>query len=57
MVIYAINGSPRKNFSTAQLLQQFAKGAADCGPDVEVKVINLYDYNFSGCRECFACKL
>ena len=57
MVIYAINGSPRKNFSTAQLLEQFAKGADDCGGDVEVKVINLYDYKFSGCRECFACKL
>lgn len=57
MVIYAINGSPRKDFSTALLLRQFAEGAAACGDDVEVRTVHLYDYQYTGCRECYACKL
>ena len=52
--IYAINGSPRKNGNTAQLLQKALEGAASAG--AEVKLIQLADLNFSGCRSCFACK-
>ena len=52
--IYAINGSPRKNGNTAQLLQKTLEGAASAG--AEVKLIQLADLNFSGCRSCFACK-
>ena len=52
--IYAINGSPRKNGNTAQLLQKALEGAASVG--AEVKLIQLADLNFSGCRSCFACK-
>ena len=52
--IYAINGSPRKNGNTAQLLQKTLEGAASVG--AEVKLIQLADLNFSGCRSCFACK-
>ena len=52
--IYAVNGSPRKNGNTAQLLQKALKGAASVG--AEVKLIQLADLNFSGCRSCFACK-
>ena len=52
--IYAVNGSPRKNGNTAQLLQKTLEGAASAG--AEVKLIQLADLNFSGCRSCFACK-
>ena len=52
--IYAVNGSPRKNGNTAQLLQKALEGAASAG--AEIKLIQLADLNFSGCRSCFACK-
>jgi len=52
--IFAVNGSPRKNGNTAQLLQKALEGAAGVG--AEVKLIQLADLNFSGCRSCFACK-
>ena len=52
--IFAVNGSPRKNGNTAQLLQKALEGAASAG--AEVKLIQLADLNFSGCRSCFACK-
>ena len=52
--IYAVNGSPRKNGNTAQLLQKALEGAASVG--AEIKLIQLADLNFSGCRSCFACK-
>ena len=51
----AINGSPRRNGNTAQLLQSAAKGAQDAG--AEVATINLYALNFKGCTSCFFCKL
>ena len=54
--VIAINGSPRKNFSTAKLLSSFTEGAKAAGQNIEVKQINLYDYNYSGCRECYLCK-
>ena len=52
--IYAVNGSPRKNGNTAQLLQKALEGAASVG--AEVKLIQLADLDFRGCRSCFACK-
>lgn len=52
--IFAVNGSPRKNGNTAQLLQKALEGAASVG--AEVKLIQLADLDFSGCRSCFACK-
>ena len=52
--IYAINGSPRKNGNTAQLLQKALDGAKSSG--AETKMIHLTDLKFSGCRSCFACK-
>lgn len=52
--IFAINGSPRKNKNTAQLLQEALRGVKDKG--AEVKLVNLYDLNFHGCYSCFACK-
>ena len=50
-----INGSPRKKFNTAQMLESAMKGAADAGAETEW--IDLYDYEFTGCRSCFACKV
>src|SRR5512137_578565 len=55
MKVYAINGSPRKNWNTAMLLEHALKGAAAKGAETEL--IHLYDLNFKGCTSCFACKL
>jgi len=54
MRILAVNGSPRKNFNTAALLECAAKGAAAAGAVTET--IHLYDHRYSGCISCFACK-
>ena len=52
-----INGSPRKNGNTAQLLKRAMDGAREAGAEVEL--VNLYDrnLNYKGCMSCFACKL
>lgn len=55
MKIFAINGSPRKTWNTAKLLQETLKGAASRGAETEL--IHLYDLDFKGCISCFACKL
>ncbi len=52
--VIIINGSPRKNFNTAKLLKEAQKGAEAAGAQTEY--FNLYDYNFLGCRSCFACQ-
>ena len=53
--IFAINGSPRKNGNTAEILRDVLSGAESAGCSVEL--INLGDLKFSGCRSCFACKM
>ncbi|MEG6586587.1 flavodoxin family protein [Dendrosporobacter sp. 1207_IL3150] len=55
MNILAINGSPRKNWNTATLLNKALEGAASQGATTEL--IHLYDLNYKGCVSCFACKL
>ncbi len=55
--IVIIDGGPRKNMNTAQLLQQFADGAKSADSDIEVKTIRLYDLDYKGCVSCMACKL
>ncbi len=55
MKAVAINGSPRKSWNTAIMLQNALDGAAQAG--FETEMINLYDLTYSGCRSCFACKL
>ena len=52
-----INGSPRKQWNTAQLLQKALEGARDGGAETEM--VNLYDrgMNYKGCMSCFACKV
>lgn len=52
-----INGSPRKNGNTSIMCESFAQGIRSKRPDAEIAVVNLYDYTFTGCRSCFACKL
>ena len=52
--VIVLNASPRKNFNTAKLLQAAQKGCEQNGAEVEF--FNLYDYNFLGCRSCFACQ-
>ena len=55
MKVLAINGSPRKQWNTATLLNKALEGASSKGADTEL--INLYDLNFVGCTSCFSCKL
>ncbi len=50
----AVNGSPRKSWNTASLLEQALAGAAQCGAETELA--HLYDYKYKGCRSCFSCK-
>ena len=49
-----INASPRKNWNTAQLLKEAQKGAESVGAETEY--IDIFDYAFTGCRSCLACK-
>ena len=57
MKFFAINGSPRPNCNTAQLLDKTLEGISDVFPDADVERVNLYDFPFHGCRSCFACKI
>ncbi len=50
----AVNGSPRKNWNTATLLERALAGAASAG--AETKLVHLYDLTFKGCVSCFSCK-
>ncbi len=54
MKLMAVNGSPRKKWNTATLLQKALDGAASKGADTEL--IHLYDLNYKGCISCFSCK-
>ena len=52
--VIAINGSPRKKWNTAMLLEKALEGASSAGAETEL--IHLYDLDFKGCISCFACK-
>jgi len=54
MKVLAFNGSPRKKWNTATLLNKALEGAASQGADTEL--IHLYDLNYRGCLSCFSCK-
>ncbi len=54
MKIMAFNGSPRKTWNTATLLNKALEGAASKGAETEL--VHLYDVTFKGCISCFACK-
>ena len=53
--VIAINGSPRKSWNTATLLEHALKGALSAGAQTEL--VHLYDLNYKGCTSCFSCKL
>ena len=55
MKVLAINGSPRKNWNTATLLENTLKGAASQGAETEL--LHLYGLTYKGCTSCFACKI
>ena len=55
--IMIIDGGPRKNMNTAQMLQKLAEGARSVGDNIEVKVVRLYDLDYKGCMSCMACKI
>ena len=57
MKFFAVNGSPRPNCNTAQLLDKALEGVKDVIPDADVERVNLYDFPFHGCKSCFACKI
>lgn len=55
MKVIAFNGSPRKKWNTAILLNKVLEGAAS--QRAETELIQLYDLNYKGCISCFACKM
>ena len=57
MKFFAINGSPRKNCNTAQLLDNALEGVKSVFPQASTERIDLYDIPFNGCKSCFACKI
>ncbi|WP_319582429.1 flavodoxin family protein [uncultured Pseudodesulfovibrio sp.] len=54
MKLMAFNGSPRKKWNTATMVEHALEGAREAGAEVEL--VNLYDLDFKGCSSCFACK-
>jgi len=50
MKVMAFNGSPRKTWNTATLLEKALEGAASKGAETEL--IHLYDLNYKGCISC-----
>ena len=55
MKAIAINGSPRKSWNTATLLNKALEGAVSAGAE-NAGMIDLYDLEFKGCSSCFYCK-
>jgi len=54
MKAIGVNGSPRKKWNTATLLEKALKGAKSHGAKTEL--FHLYEINYKGCISCFACK-
>ncbi len=54
MDVIALNGSPRKDWSTGALLKRALEGAESVG--ARTKLVHLYDLTYKGCTSCFSCK-
>jgi multimeric flavodoxin WrbA len=54
MNVVAVNGSPRKDWNTAILLNSSLEGAASAG--AQTQLVHLYDLIYQGCTSCFSCK-
>jgi multimeric flavodoxin WrbA len=52
--VLAVNGSPRKKWNTATLLEKALDGARESGAGTEL--VHLYDHAYKGCISCFCCK-
>lgn len=52
--VLILSGSPRKNGNSDLLCDEFMKGAAEAGHQVEK--IRVADKNIGYCRACYACK-
>ena len=52
----AVNGSPRKKWNTATLLEKALQGASSTSQMSKTELVHLYDLNYKGCISCFACK-
>ena len=56
--IIIIDGGPRHNMNTAEMLKSFENGAMEtAGEKIEVKSFRLYDLSYRGCLSCLGCKL
>ena len=54
MELIAINGSPRRDWNTGQLLEKVVEGAKAAGAGA--RLVHLADLQYTGCVSCFACK-
>ncbi|MDR3309937.1 MAG: flavodoxin family protein [Oscillospiraceae bacterium] len=54
MRIIGLNGSPRAQWNTAQMVESALDGARDAG--AQTKKYDLYKLTFKGCSSCFECK-
>lgn len=57
MTYYIINGSPRNNFNTKKLLKKSIEEIKSIKKDAEIEENGLFNLNYTGCRECFSCKI
>lgn len=53
--VMAINGSPRKEWNTAKMLEAAIEGINSV-TSAETEIIHLYQYKYTGCRSCYQCK-
>ncbi|MDR3210103.1 MAG: flavodoxin family protein, partial [Oscillospiraceae bacterium] len=53
MKVIGINGSPRRDWNTAQMVESALRGAAEAG--AACQLYHLYELEFKGCMSCFAC--
>ena len=60
MKFYLINGSNRKKYNTAKLLDATAEGITDelekQDRTAKVEIIDLYTLDYTGCKSCLHCK-
>jgi len=54
MKIIGLNGSPRREWNTAQMVKSALDGAKSAG--AEVVYYDLFAMDFKGCSSCFGCK-
>lgn len=60
MKFYLINGSNRKKYNTAQLLDATTQGITDelekQEKEADIEIIDLYNIDYKGCKSCLHCK-